>query len=193
MRTTFLVRQALWPQVVPGLLASLLAGCAVMPAGVDRGLPALNLDHRAGKAALKIRFPRAKAQILPLDTDAKVDPASGTATVELVASAWSNTLLVQDTYASKPGPLSMCQAGQESFLRVIRLAPLKEILSVKLASCHDNIELASPGLEWHADTGILKIRWLSDVNHLAHERTLQIARDGSIVFVTSVTSDLLKY
>ena len=191
MRTTFLVRQAFWRRCAQALLVSLLAGCAATDgvadaskdedASVDRGLPIFNLAHKVGKAALEIRFPGAKAQILPLETDANVDPSSGNAKVELVASAWSKTLLVQDTYASKPGPLSMCQAGQESFLRVIQLAPLREILSVKLTSCRDDIELASPGLEWQADTGSLKIRWLSDANHFAQEKTLQIARDGSIV------------
>lgn len=206
MRTTFLVRQALWRRCAHALLASLVAGCGAMPAdagkvagqagesaataangtkdedaSVDRGVPVLNLAHEVGKAALEIRFPSEKAQILPLKTDANVNPGSGIATVELVASVWSNTLVVQDTYASMPGPLSMCQAGQESFLRVIGLAPLKEILSFKLASCRDDIELASPGLEWDAHTATLKIRWLSDVNHIAQEKTLRIARDGTIV------------
>jgi hypothetical protein len=198
MPTTFLVRQALWCVS----LASLLTGCAAMPAGAGNGAgsagyqaaataasqgndkdgrsPVLNLAHEAGKAALEIRFPSAQAQILPLNTDANVDPKTAGATVELVASVGRQTLLVQDTYASRPGPLSMCQAGQESFLRVIQLAPLKEIFSLKLASCRDNIELASPGLEWHADTATLKIHWLSDANHTAQEKTLQIDRDGKI-------------
>lgn len=188
MRTTFLAK-AWWRRFARGLLAILLAGCAAMPGGadkdahasVDRGLPVLNLAHEAGKAALEIRFPSAKAQVLPLETDANVNPESGLATAELVAFAWSKTLLVKDTYASRPGPLSMCQAGQESFLRVIGLAPLEEILSFKLASCRDDIELASPGMEWHADTATLTIRWLSDVDHITQEKTLRIGRDGAIV------------
>jgi hypothetical protein len=201
MPTTFLVKQTLWRLT----LASVLAGCGAIPAGsgnagssaatgataasqgkdqddsVDGRTPILNLAHKAGKAALEIKFPGSEAQSLPLRTDANVDPKTANATVELVASAWSKTLLIQDTYASRPGPLSMCQAGQESFLRVIRLAPLEEVLSLKLASCRDNIELGSPGLEWHADTATLKIHWLSDVNHLVQEGSLQIGRDGTIV------------
>jgi hypothetical protein len=200
MPTTFLVKQTLGRM----MLASVLAGCGAIPAGAgnagpsaatgasaasqakeeagaDGRSPVLNLAHKAGKAALEIKFPGSEAQSLPLRTDANVDPNTASATVELVASAWSKTLLIQDTYASRPGPLSMCQAGQESFLRVVRLAPLEEVLSLKLASCRDNIELASPGLEWHADTATLKIHWLSDVNHIVQERSLQIGRDGTIV------------
>jgi hypothetical protein len=198
MPITFLVRQTLSCIT----LAILLIGYGAIPAGArnadhfvttdankgkDRegsavkSSPALSLTHKAGKAALEIRFPHSKVQILPLKTDASVNPQTANATVELVASVSNKTLIIQDTHASRPGPLSMCQAGQESFLRVIRLAPLGEILSLKLASCRDDIELASPGLEWHADTATLKIRWLSVVNRTAQEKTLHIGSDGTII------------
>lgn len=200
MPTTFLVKKIALQRIA---LAGLLASCAAMPAGagtvprqaaqataiaantgtdkvasMDARAPVLKLAHRAGKARLEIKLPDAKAQILPLKTDASVNPKSPSATVDLMAYVSNNTLLIQDTYASRPGPLSMCQAGEETFLRVIQLAPLKEILRLKLASCRENIELASSGLEWQPDTATLKIHWLSNPNSTAQEKTLQISSKG---------------
>lgn len=203
MPTTFLAEQTVLRRIAR---AGLLAGCALMSAGAgnavsqagpcsavnavsgaakvsvtDARAPVLNLAHKAGKARLEITSPGAGAQGLPLKTDANVDPRRAGATVALVASVSDKILLVQDTYASRPGPLSMCQAGEESFLRVIQLAPLKQLLSLKLASCRDNIELASPGLEWQAATATLGIHWLSGPNHTAEVKMVQIASNGEII------------
>lgn len=147
-------------------------------ASADGSAPVLNLTQKAGKARLEIRMTGGKVQSLPLKTDASVNPKNATGTVELVALVANKTLLIQDSRASRPGPLSMCQAGQETFLRVIQLAPLKEILSLKLASCRDNMELATPGLTWQADTSTLKISWLSGPDHTPQEKTLHIDAEG---------------
>lgn len=144
----------------------------------DGSVPVLKLIHKAGKTRLDIRMPGGKVQSLPLKADASVNPKNPSGSVELVASIANKTLLIQDNRASRPGPLSMCQAGQESFLRVIQLAPLKEILTLKLASCRDNMELATPGLTWQADTASLKINWLSGPDHTTQEKTLQVGADG---------------
>lgn len=201
MPTTCWAKQIfLWRMALLGLLA----GCAAMPACalsvaslagpsaaastvadkvavLERRTPVLHLRHKAGKARLEIRFFHERVRILPLKTDASVNPKNASATVEIVARVSNTTLLIQDTYSSRPGALSMCQAGQETFLRVIALAPLKEMLSLKLASCRENIELASPGLEWQADSRALKIRWLSGPDHTAQEKILTIGSDGSAI------------
>jgi hypothetical protein len=37
---------------------------------------------------------------------------------------------------------------------------LRETLRLKLASCRENVELASNGLQWTPDSATLSIRWL---------------------------------
>lgn len=161
-------------------------------ASADGSAPVLKLIHKAGKTRLEIRLAGGKVHALPLKTDASVNPKNPSGSVELVASIANKTLLIQDNHASRHGPLSMCQAGQESFLRVIQLAPLKEILSLKLASCRDNMELATPGLTWQADTASLKINWLSGPDHTTQEKTLQIGADGKATLSISPHQVLLK-
>ncbi len=146
-------------------------------ADVAPALPKLKLSYQAGQAKLELKPESGKAQTLLLKTDAYVNPASHSATLELIA-ALPHTLVLQDSYASRPASLAMCQAGQESFLRVIRRVPLKEMLRIKLASCRENIELATPGLTWQAETASLHIHWLSGPNQGEQQQKLQIDRDG---------------
>jgi hypothetical protein len=72
------------------------------------------------------------------------------------------SLIVIDTYPSRPGGGSYCQAGQERFLNVLRLDddPARATLRLKLASCRQNIELADDGLEWSPADSTLRVRWL---------------------------------
>jgi hypothetical protein len=81
--------------------------------------------------------------------------------VEVLAEMKSG-LLVIDTYLSRPGGGSYCQAGQERFLRVLRLEGnvVEVTLSLKLVSCWQSIELADAGVEWSAADSSLHIRWL---------------------------------
>lgn len=157
--------------------ASSTAGANTL-ANKDGSVPVLSMTHKGGQARLDIRMPDGKVKSLPLKTDASVNPKDASASVELVASIANKTLLIQDSRASRPGPLSMCQAGQETFLRVIQLAPLKEILTLKLAGCRDNMELATPGMTWQADTSTLKINWLSGPDHTTQEKNLHINANG---------------
>jgi hypothetical protein len=65
-----------------------------------------------------------------------------------VAEIPDSILIVVDAYYSIPGGMSYCQAGQESFLRVVSFSgkhPV-ETYRVKLESCRDNIELVSQRL-----------------------------------------------
>ena len=99
---------------------------------------------------------------LDVQVDATVSPESTPTDVQVVGEA-KGALIIVDTYASIRGGLSYCQAGEERFLRVVSLAQPtpEETLRVKLASCRQNIELGTPGLEWHSDSSTLDIKWLS--------------------------------
>ena len=80
--------------------------------------------------------------------------------------------------------MSYCQAGEERFLRVIEIASKRptETYRVKLESCRDNIELASPGLKWSPETKSLNIHWLSAPGQIgkSEDRTLTIGTDGKV-------------
>jgi hypothetical protein len=96
------------------------------------------------------------------DVDATVARGAAPTEVKVVAEL-DGALLVVDTYNSVPGGMSYCQAGEESFLRVLSTvaADPEETTRVKLSSCRQSIELESPGLEWHPNSTTLHLRWLS--------------------------------
>lgn len=92
-----------------------------------------------------------------------MSPKAAASEVQVVASIKGTAVVLVDSYPSIPGGMSLCQAGQERFLRVVALSkrPAQETLRVPLESCRDNIELKSGGLEWNAEAATLKVRWLS--------------------------------
>jgi hypothetical protein len=81
--------------------------------------------------------------------------------------------------------MSYCQAGEEQFLRVIALAdpPPRETLRIKTASCRGNIELASPGIAWSAQTRTLRIDWLfgPTTPGQAESREIRFGADGRVL------------
>jgi hypothetical protein len=88
-----------------------------------------------------------------------------------------------DRYPSLPGGLSMCQAGEESFVRVIALgAPQPRVtFTAKIGSCLQNIELADPGLEWSPDSRTLRIEWLASAAGAPQMQEIVISADGRTV------------
>ncbi len=101
------------------------------------------------------------AKTLVVKTDETV-AKGGAPALKVVGEGGSHILIIEDTYYSKPGGLSECKAGKEQFLRVVALGePSHETLSLKLASCRQNLELADPGVVWSAASGILEIHWLA--------------------------------
>lgn len=83
------------------------------------------------------------------------------ADVQVLAETGSSVIVIA-TYLSRPGGGSYCQAGEERFLRVLRIdgeAP-QVTLQVKLASCWQEIELADPGVEWSPADSTLNVHWL---------------------------------
>lgn len=122
---------------------------------------------------------------LRVERDATVDTSAKPASVTLVGEIPGSALILIDAYQSIPGGMSYCQAGEERFLRVISISGKKpvETYRLKLESCRDNIELASPGLEWSAETRSLSIHWLSAPGKVgkAEDRTIKIGADGKPV------------
>jgi hypothetical protein len=99
----------------------------------------------------------AKAQIL-LPRDETVAPASPVQDFEVLAEKAGGVYVVTDRYASRPGPMSYCQAGQEQFVRVLtRSRGLRETFSLKVQSCRSNLELGPAGLSWDNASSTLTV------------------------------------
>jgi hypothetical protein len=118
--------------------------------------------------------------ILLDSTVADVHPIS----VEKIAEKRGAALIFVDTYRSRAGGMSYCQAGEERFLRVFSIAqaPPRETYRVKLESCRQNIELASPGVEWVAESSTLNIHWLLGPkgDGVAENRVIRIGSKGKV-------------
>ena len=112
---------------------------------------------------LRVRASRSPTGIVPLKRDGTVARLTRSPDLKLIAEIPGSAILLSDTYLSLPGGLSYCQSGEEQFLRVITTSGKRPVESyhVKLASCRDGIELASPGLTWSAPARTLAIQWLS--------------------------------
>jgi hypothetical protein len=97
-----------------------------------------------------------------LSRDETVAPGSRVLAFELLAEKPPDVYLVTDRYASLPGPMSYCQAGQEQFVRVLVRAPglkggLHETFSSKVESCRSNLELGPAGLSWDSASSTLTV------------------------------------
>ncbi|CAN5529967.1 hypothetical protein BH10ACI4_BH10ACI4_34220 [soil metagenome] len=115
----------------------------------------------APRARLKIPAPNGQEWRVRVALDRRAK-GSAARSVKVIA-AMAGAMVVVDTYPSRAGGMHLCQAGEESFLRVFRTTKYKatETFHEKLESCRDNIELASPGLQWTAETKTLNVEWLS--------------------------------
>lgn len=99
----------------------------------------------------------AKVQIL-LSRDETVAPASPVQGFEVLAQKPSGVYVITDRYASRPGPMSYCQSGEEQFVRVLKRARgLRETFSLKVQSCRSNLELGPAGLSWDNASSTLTI------------------------------------
>jgi hypothetical protein len=120
---------------------------------------------------------------LRLNRDASVAPGQPPVSLKLIAEIPGSLLILIDTYPSIPGGMSYCQAGEESFLRVLSISHKRpiETYRTKLESCRDNIELASPGVEWLAQMKTLNIHWLSAPGKAGkpEDRSIEIGTNGN--------------
>jgi hypothetical protein len=137
-----------------------------------------------GRTVFTIPRPIAGTSRLRVRRDANVAADKAPSSLRLVAEIPDGGMIVVDTYPSIPGGMSYCQAGEESFLRVIAFVhqhPV-ETYRTKLESCRENAELASPGLQWSADTNTLEIHWLSAPGTgKPEDRALKIGANGKAV------------
>ena len=151
------------------LLAVLVAACSGM--GAD--------DAVAEPRSLSVRLSSGQEVRIVAERDSTVLPDAKPKSIEMVAEVKDVAVVIVDTYRSTPLGLSYCQAGEERFLRVISIREKRprEMSRLKLESCRDNIELASPGLEWVPDTSTLTIPWLQGpATHKPESRTLDVGR-----------------
>lgn len=134
------------------------------------------------KTKLTIRTPEGTRYVVRVERDATVAPRSAPSRLAILGEIKGTAILFVETYPSIPGGMSYCQAGEEQFLRIVSIVrkPAVETYQVKLASCRENIELASPGVEWHPESSRLVIHWLQgpEKNQKPAELTLQIGADG---------------
>lgn len=137
------------------------------------------------KTELRFSTPESKSeQSISLNRDATANADSPRTKLKVVGDIPGKAVILMDSYGSVPGGLAYCRAGTESFLRVISIAEPrpKETLSLKVASCRQNLELADNGVQWDAANHTLHIQWLSGPGGPGKpgRRTFHITADGQI-------------
>lgn len=94
-------------------------------------------------------------------------------------------VVIVDRYSSRPGGMGRCQAGEESFVRVIGFARGRAVerFHEKLESCLEDVELASPGLRWDGAARTLEVDWISAPGRVgeAGQQTLRVGAGGRVV------------
>jgi hypothetical protein len=130
---------------------------------------------------LRIRTGAGATYELTVARDSMVAPGAPPTQAEVVGEL-PDAIVVVDTYPSAPLGMSFCQAGEERFLRVVatRGGRAAETLRLKVASCRENLELATPGLEWVPDSSAVRVHWLLGPGGTGapSSRTIRIGADG---------------
>jgi hypothetical protein len=131
---------------------------------------------------LRIRTGAGATYELTVARDTTVPPGAPPTRIEVVGELPGAAVVVDDTYPSAPLGMSFCQAGEERFLRVVatRDGRATETMRLKLASCRENLELATPGLEWLPDSSAVRVHWLLGPGGAGAPsvRTIRIGPDG---------------
>ncbi len=173
MRTVCLLSFAL-------LLAAVVAsaqGIVPLPSGGS-----VRYATENSRTRLEIQSRGAKPITVLLDRDRFVLPGADALNVRVIGEVKHRAIILTDTYPSRPAGMSLCQAGEERFLRVITLGrhAARETLRLKLESCRENLELASPGLEWRQEPLLVRIHWLAGPSKPGspEQREIRIGHDG---------------
>jgi len=163
------------------LVATISSTVAGGPVSVPTG-NAISYPGESAKTPLKFRTREGTSYVVSVERDSTVSPRAKPSAITVVGEVKGSVVILIDTYPSIPGGLSYCQAGEERFLRVISISkePPEETMRVKLASCRDNIELASPGVEWLPESSTLRVQWLLGpaTRRNREELTVVIGSDG---------------
>jgi hypothetical protein len=168
-------------RAIAAIMVSILGSAHLVPAALATealtlsGGRTLTFSTVSGTTQIDIQEKGAR-QSIRVVRDGRVAPAASPIRVKLVAEIASSAAIVVDTYPSVGAGMARCRAGEESFLRVISFAraPALDTLRIKLESCRDDIELASPGLAWDPATATLSVRWLSGPTSLGKEEELTL-------------------
>jgi len=155
------MRIAFWAKacMVAFLITSVAAAKGAVP--LDSG-GTVGYSVFRGRTRLEIRTATGVRHVLSVERDSTVSPKAAPIRLTIVGEIKETAIILIDAYTSLPGGMSHCQAGEVQFLRILSLAgnPTTETFRVKLESCRENIELASPGIDWNAGSSTLRIRWL---------------------------------
>lgn len=146
-----------WASALVAAVALAAAAAAVADGIAVRASPA-----GPGRTRLELSQPRAATLVVTRD---EVVPANARpAGVSMVAAVGDAVAIVVDRYPSRLNlGAGACGAGEERFLRVLRLAPkpARETWRVKLASCWQNVEPKDDGVHWDSASGELRVDWLA--------------------------------
>lgn len=159
--------------------AAVASGGPAAPVQADQAAP--------GRTRLTLADAEGRAVSLLVSRDKRVPQAAAPGRPTRVGDVGGTAVIVVDTYPSRlSGGAGPCGAGEEQFLRVVRLAPApaRQTFQLKLASCWDELELQAEagtgGLAWKPEAGELTIHWLSGPKGGPEKRRLRIARDGKV-------------
>jgi hypothetical protein len=173
------MRIAFWDSLL--VLASLVVALAQDPVALAAPDSIPN-SRESSTSRLEIHTQEGKRYVLRVLRDSTVPSKAQPSEVRVVGELRGSAIIVVDSYRSKPGGMSYCQAGHERFLRIVTVLskPPQETFRVKIESCRENIELASPGIEWSPESSTLRIHWLLGPSGKGtpEERTVRIGRDG---------------
>lgn len=113
---------------------------------------------------------------LKVKRDSTVASAVPPRDLAVLGQLTNKIIILTDAYPSISGGMSYCRAGEEKFLRVIRLSATSAVekYRTKLESCRQNLELATPGVEWQSSAGTLTIHWLSGPGGVGRAQTLTV-------------------
>lgn len=173
MRTVCWLSLALLCRAVP----SSAQGTVPLPSGGS-----VHYSTENSRTRLEVQARGAKPITVLLDRDKFVLPGADALNVRVIGEVKHGAIVLTDTYPSRPAGMSLCQAGEERFLRVITLSRHsgRETLRLKLESCRENLELASPGLEWQQEPPLVRIHWLAGPSKSGspERRVIRIGHDG---------------
>jgi hypothetical protein len=176
MRTVFLASALI-------LVCVAAAAPQARTAVASRRRASITATAKHGKTQLAVRTRSGKHYSLLVSRDSTVSASATPGKVKLVGEINQSTIIITDSYPSIPGAMSFCQAGEETFLRVISLAARtpKETFKLKLESCRDSLELESNGLEWLPQTATLRVHWLTGPggNGTPEVREINLTREGT--------------
>jgi hypothetical protein len=126
-----------------------LAGCAAARQVPAAGSGYLKLDLAGRAATVSVTLPAAE-----------VDPANDHSVTPL--GMRGPFLLLTDSYASRGQAMSRCQAGHETWVRLIDTRTRTERWSKRVESCLHDIQPGEPPAMWQGEGADFTVRTLSE-------------------------------